>query len=129
MVADAILAFEAWRRLMVTRIALSMLPWRLASRFLATAVASGQTTPTDRLTWAIHAASRFVPRPTCLTKALALQTLLARRGRLAILHLGVKTTRTAGLEAHAWLELNGNVILGEGRRAGFAPLLSRQADR
>jgi Transglutaminase-like superfamily len=123
------LVFEAWRRLVVTRIALSVLPWRTASKLLAASGRRRSYSSTDRLTWAIQSASRFVPRATCLAKAIALQALLARRGRVAILHLGVKTTRTAGFEAHAWLELDGQIILGEGAQQGFATLLSHRADR
>jgi hypothetical protein len=129
MSGDLPLAFEAWRRLALTRAALTVLPWRAASRLLATPTRGRSSTPHDRLTRAVHGASRFVPHTTCLVKALALQTLLARRGRIGILHLGVKTTRAAGFEAHAWLEVDGEIIIGEGERHGFAPLLSHPADR
>jgi Transglutaminase-like superfamily len=129
MSGDLALAFEAWRRLAFTRAALTLLSWRAASRLLATSPRGRSTTPHQRFTRAVHRAARFVPHPTCLVKALAVQTLLARRGRIGILRLGVKTTRAAGFEAHAWLEVDGEIVIGEGERHGFAPLLSHQADR
>ena len=129
MSGDLRLVFEAWRRLVLARAALTLLSWRAASRLLAAAPHGRSTTSPDRLTCAVHAASRLVPHSTCLVKALALQALLARRGCVGILHVGVKTTQVAGFEAHAWLELDGEIIIGEGARQGFAPLLSHPPDR
>jgi transglutaminase superfamily protein len=129
MSGDLALLFEAWRRLLLARAALTLLPWRAASRLLTASPHGRSTTSPERLTRAVHAASRFVPRSTCLVKALALQALLARRGGVGILHVGVKTTQVAGFEAHAWLELDGEIVIGEGARHGFAPLLSHRADR
>ena len=72
---------------------------------------------------AVHRAARYgLFRPRCLTRALALQRLLARRGWPASLHVGVRRDRGA-LLAHAWVELDG-AVLGDSPEhvATFVPL-------
>jgi hypothetical protein len=65
-----------------------------------------------RIVWAVSAASKVIPRATCLTQALAAQTLLGRRGTMTQLRLGVR--RESGqFRAHAWLEWNGKVVIGD----------------
>ena len=72
---------------------------------------------TDRLLWAIRRASLCVPGASCLTQALAAQVLLARHGHQADLRIGVARDLERRLQAHAWLEQGGRVLLGadEGR--------------
>lgn len=62
--------------------------------------------------WAVEAASRRVPRATCLTQALSAKLLLRCFGQDAQLCLGVARSADGGLRAHAWLERNGGPILG-----------------
>jgi Transglutaminase-like superfamily len=66
----------------------------------------------DRVSWAVTVASRYIPSATCLTQALATKVLLCRRGQASVLRIGV--TRSTGGEflAHAWIECNGNVVIG-----------------
>ena len=66
-----------------------------------------------RLAWAVYVASRNVPfATTCLDRALALFRLLRAEGLAAELRIGVRTSEGA-LEAHAWVEHNGVVLLDE----------------
>lgn len=53
-----------------------------------------------------------MPRYTCLPQALAGYVLCAERGYRVDLRLGVASPET-GFRAHAWLEYEGSVILGE----------------
>ena len=48
----------------------------------------------------------------CLTNALAVQFLLGRRGYSTVLRIGVAKKDGSALEAHAWLEHEGEVLLG-----------------
>jgi hypothetical protein len=69
-------------------------------------------TPDDaaRLTWAVQTAARGLPDQfTCLPQALSLWLLLARRGQVAHIHFGVRMA-ASGVEAHAWVELDGAVL-------------------
>ena len=75
----------------------------------------------DRIGWAVRSAARFVPGATCLPQALAAEAILRRRGHPADLRLGV-TRGDHGVEAHAWVESYGRVIVGDGDLDRFEPL-------
>jgi len=62
----------------------------------------------------IRVASRFVPHATCLTQALAARKLLEHYGQRAELKIGV-TKSNGDFEAHAWLEIDGRIVLGKQR--------------
>ncbi len=115
--------------LTLVRVALWAVPFRqLYDRLQARArPGAGPTIPAERVIWAVIAADRFVPRSTCLVRALAGQVLLARCGHASELRLGVTGGRAA-FEAHAWLEHDGRVLLGgpiEGRYTPLPPLHRR----
>lgn len=61
---------------------------------------------------AIGLASKIVPKATCLTQALALQALLKLCGKTAELRLGVSQDFVGTFDAHAWLELDGEILIG-----------------
>jgi Transglutaminase-like superfamily len=66
----------------------------------------------EAVVWAVTLASRYVPRSrTCLTQALAVQSLLGWRGHPTVLRIGV-AKEGAVFRAHAWVESQGRVILG-----------------
>lgn len=66
-----------------------------------------------RIVWAVEAvAPRLLPARPCLPQALAARALLARRGVATTFHIGVAATPAAGLQAHAWLERDGQVLVG-----------------
>ena len=82
-----------------------------------TEVASGRPrTMSDdeetRVLWAVAAVNRRLdPARPCLTQALAARYLLSRGGVPSVLQIGV--ARDEGeLQAHAWLERDGVVIIG-----------------
>jgi hypothetical protein len=60
----------------------------------------------------IRRASRYVPAASCLTQAMAAQILLARRGQISTLSIGVTKGDGGELKAHAWVESKGRVIIG-----------------
>jgi hypothetical protein len=95
------LPYPMWRRLVAAG-APSPAPLR-ASRFSPPQVA-----------WAVAAASRMVPQSTCLVKAVAARLLLSWCGYPSQMQIGV--ARTPGFQSHAWLECNGEVLVG-----GFPP--------
>jgi hypothetical protein len=105
------------------RLALTLLPFRyvrsLAGRRHAPR-SSPRATP-DELAWGVTAVGRRL-RSTCLTDALALQALLLREGHDASLRLGVARTHGGRLEAHAWLESGGRVLIGGPESARFTEL-------
>ena len=77
----------------------------------------------DRIAWAVRRAAAFVPRASCLTQALAAELLLARAGHAAEVRLGVAKDEHGKIEAHAWVESSGRVIVGDGDLEHYATLI------
>ena len=79
-------------------------------------VSAARSIPADqqeRILWAVSAVNRrlFPVRP-CLTQALTARYLLARRGVPSTLRIGVTRGEDQSLQAHAWLEQRGEVLIG-----------------
>jgi hypothetical protein len=68
--------------------------------------------PSALIEWAVPSAARFVPEATCLTQALAATALLEQGGQTAQLKFGVRRARDKSLEAHAWVECDGKIVVG-----------------
>ncbi len=67
----------------------------------------------DQVAWAVTAVSRYLPGPTtCLSRALTVQGMLARRGYPSRLHVGVIRGTQGQVEAHAWVECEGRILIG-----------------
>ena len=102
---------------------LRMMPFlrleRWLDRLAAPPIATGREPDLSRqiaeVNWAETAvANRFMPA-TCLVQALAGSVMLRRRGIACELRIGVRHRATAGpapIEAHAWLECEGRVAVG-----------------
>lgn len=101
-------------------ICVRMALWLLPSRVIVQRVLEGsQRLPAtarsgvrpDQIGWAIDAASRRVPRASCLTQAVAGQILLRRHGIASTLQVGVIRDQQ-GFRAHAWIEEGGRILIG-----------------
>ena len=107
------------------RLGLRLLPFRTLRRVVAglaqVPAASGAANqlPVDRFVWAVTVASQYVPRATCLAQALTAQVLLGRHGHASQLRVGVARSEEGRLEAHAWLENQGKVIVGGGELSRY----------
>lgn len=77
----------------------------------ATAI-QGEQAIVRRWATAVGRAARLVPDASCLTKALTLCTVLRRRGIGCEVKIGVRRREGADLEAHAWVEHDGRVVIG-----------------
>jgi len=58
-------------------------------------------------------AQRVIPRSTCLPQALAAESLLTRGGLPAVLQIGIMKTADGKLAAHAWVESDGRIVVGD----------------
>ncbi|MBE2262957.1 MAG: lasso peptide biosynthesis B2 protein [Burkholderiaceae bacterium] len=66
-----------------------------------------------RIARAVSIAGRRSLWPTsCLRQALLLQVLLARQGMDSQLRIGVRNSPDEGFGAHAWVERDGQVLIG-----------------
>ncbi|MHB9131968.1 MAG: lasso peptide biosynthesis B2 protein [Armatimonadota bacterium] len=124
--ADWALLLRAFRTVCLVRLGLCILPFRVMRQRIACMKAVPLPTnnpPTPaRIAWAVMVTSRVVPGATCLTQALAAHILLTRAGYHGILHIGVAFNSADKLQAHAWLECQGVILIGAGGMQRFTPL-------
>lgn len=82
----------------------------------------------SKLVWAVEVSSRCMPGGAkCLAKALTTQVLLHTQGYPADLRIGVIKGNQGNLEAHAWIEYQGKVVIGQlTTLSQFTPLPSLQ---
>ncbi len=93
---------------------------------------STDSTFESRVVWAIMVSSRLVPRCTCLVRALAAQILFRRGGVQTELRVGIAKDSSGQLKGHAWLEKNGEVLIGgmeDLSRYTLLPLLEAKESR
>ena len=115
---ERFLLVRATTLLVIVRIALWLLPFKTLQRSSAKlaqifAPSHKETMfSTERVVWAVEVASRYVPRATCLTKALAAQNMLRLGGIPTSLRIGVAKGMAGSFEAHAWLESGGKILIG-----------------
>ena len=119
---------QAWCVLLVIDIALRCLPFPSIASFCRRLRATGNDEntislpPVTQLAWLVNVAGRYSPFGTsCLKEALVLSWLMSQRGMATTLRIGV-ARRHGTLDAHAWLEHNGRIILGEADADAYAPL-------
>ena len=91
-------------------------------------------TVTDRaisikvIIWAVEVGTRYMPGGAkCLARALTTQILMRQQGYAPELKIGVAKADSGKFEAHAWIEYQGNVTIGNlPNLKQFIPLLSLQ---
>ncbi len=125
---EKILFIKALILVGIIRLGLSVLPLitlknvlRVMGPFIAGA---DEKLSEGRLIWAVAAASRLIPRATCLTQALAIQLFLKQSGREAHVHIGVDHGEGGRLDAHAWVESRGKVLFGGSNLSEYTHLLA-----
>ena len=124
----------------VVRLCLWWLPYQRVRRLTSVAVEpslapplpeAGRDVLVGQVASAVRSASRRVPKATCLTQALVAERMLAQRGRRTVLRIGVARDPSGAFEAHAWLEYQGAVIIGDNgdlQRFALMPSLPGQGD-
>lgn len=110
---------EAATLLVAARTALWFLPFRWTQRRFSVPVTSGAATDEAAagrhvadVARAVRRARRGVPAASCLTQALAMRAMLGRRGVASTVLFGVAKRDDGTLEAHAWVEHAGRVVIG-----------------
>lgn len=111
---------EAATLLVAARTALWVLPYRRVQRRFSVPVSHDGQAADEAATArrvsdvarAVRRASRAIPAASCLTQALAARAMLGRRGVTCALCFGVAKHDDGTLEAHAWVEHDGRVVLG-----------------
>ena len=121
--ADRLLLTQAAVLISMTRLALWLLPFRvvhhLSMRYLSMRSAGliaprpiARRPSVERVIWAVTTASHYLPSATCLAQALATQLLLKHFGEVTQVHIGVRHDETGQFKAHAWVEHQGQILIG-----------------
>ena len=105
--------------LTVIRLALFVLPFRFtrfilqrSSKPFSGSGVSAQSLK-DQMSWSVEVAARTLPfGENCLAKAIVTLLFFRRAHTPAILHIGVNKTGAKPLEAHAWVESEGQIVTG-----------------
>jgi hypothetical protein len=121
---------RAFAVLAATRVVLRTLGWELALGLLdprRLARRPGSPSAARRrsardVAAAVADASRLLPgTSSCLAQALAARLLLRREGLPVEIRIGVGRTPPGGLKAHAWVESDGEIVLGDPASQPGAP--------
>lgn len=79
----------------------------------------------DRVVWAVEAVSRAIPgMKNCLVEAVAAEAMLVRAGHPCDLRIGAAKNGPGELIAHAWLESEGRVLIGEFELDRYTPFIA-----
>ncbi|NOT46204.1 MAG: lasso peptide biosynthesis B2 protein [Acidobacteria bacterium] len=103
--------------ILAVRTALWILPFNLLNRWLkgASPVANkaADWDTIKRVVGSVRSVSRLVPYATCLTQALATRVLLRMVGQSSDLRIGVERDQNEKFGAHAWIEVDGRIVIGK----------------
>ena len=117
--AEKVLYAEALPVVALTGIVLRIVPFRflrssLVKRLSADPVsAPANLEEIQKIVRSVDFFSRFHPFASCLTRSLSALLLIRFNGEHAILKIGVAKDETETFKAHAWLESNGRIVIGQ----------------
>lgn len=106
--------------------AVAFLPFRRSIRFGLVPVRGSGNGTCEEILWAVAAAARRVPyRSACIEQGLVVQRLLRSAGFRPVLHYGARHhPATDELEAHVWVTLDGQAVVGGEEAPHFALVAS-----
>ena len=115
---DRVLLAQAALFLVAIRLCLWVVPFsrvqRLVERFAEpSSRTSHAIVDARRIAWAVDAAARSVLIDNCLARAVTAQVLLRRFGYEGDIRIGVAREPGGGFVAHAWVESDGHVLIGD----------------
>jgi hypothetical protein len=128
---DRQVLFNAFFLLVIIRLGLWLVPFRTLQKSLERLFPCQDTSKEqpllpEKYSWAVSSVSPYVPSATCLAQALTLQALLSREGIHSDLGIGVARDDTSGIIAHAWLEIDGIIIIGGEQKDRYTKLLKQE---
>jgi hypothetical protein len=116
---DRILLLMTFILMATIRLGLWLLPFRLLLKlhtkmmYLIPKASNPKQVSLANIIAYINLSTRYMPGGAkCLARALTTQILMHRYNHLGELRLGVAKSTTGNLEAHAWIEHQGQVIIG-----------------
>ncbi|NIK88950.1 hypothetical protein FHS83_002268 [Rhizomicrobium palustre] len=136
-----ILLLEASLLLVIMRLGIGVFPFRALAATSGKCVSPDHPVPEPstpklpgdaaatamKISWAVRCASRRLPfKFVCLPQAMAANWMLRRRKLRPVLHLGIKASPNAPMQAHAWLDCDGVPVTGYPVAAGFGEVAKFQ---
>ena len=125
-ISEKILIFKALILLWIVRILLWVFPFSIINRFIdkfdTISHENNSKFSKEKLIWAIQSMSIYTPQATCLTCALGAKILLYMYDYSSHIKIGVSRIDLE-FEAHAWLESDNEIILGESKKE-YTPILN-----
>jgi hypothetical protein len=114
---ERVLLVQAGALVGTVRVALWVLPSRWIIKYVTQLAGESamRRPPSGHLRdvlWAVEAASRRMPDASCLTQAVTALLLMRRHGYAARFCVGVARAPGGTLDAHAWLERDGAIVIG-----------------
>ncbi|QLE58686.1 lasso peptide biosynthesis B2 protein [Nostoc sp. TCL26-01] len=111
------LLISAFTLLGLVNIGLRILPFRILKRLvdqISKPNARLAQIPINMIIWAVDVSTKYIPGGAkCLARALTCQILMARRGYTPELRIGVTKSEEGQFQAHAWIESQGQVVIGQ----------------
>ncbi|MCG5062165.1 MAG: lasso peptide biosynthesis B2 protein [Limnoraphis sp. WC205] len=96
-----LLPFKTWRKLVTQISQATSNPQRVSQVCVS------------KIVWAVNLSSRYMPGGVkCLARALTMQILMGQYGYSSELRIGVAKEKEGQFVAHAWVESQGQVIIG-----------------
>lgn len=117
---------EAALMLAVAGLTLMLLPFKRYVWWLKLGGSSAAIDPATatRVGRAVRLGASNVPwNAVCLPQAMAAAAMLARRGYGSALYVGVVPSPKGAMNLHAWLEVDGIIIVGGPRAAAIVPVV------
>jgi hypothetical protein len=102
----------------IIRLSLWIVPYRVLIKCLSKLSSSKSFNQSDdwklikEISHSVRICAEYVPFASCLTQALAVQTLLRLKGQKSTLKFGVDKEESGKLIAHAWVEIDDKIIIG-----------------
>ena len=108
------LLLEASILVVALRVGLRVLPFTSVQRHIRrwADVRSRDDCGSGDAVWAVDVIGARLPGTTCLVEALAADCMLRRRGHAPALRIGVRRGAGIAIDAHAWVECAGTVVIG-----------------
>lgn len=108
---------RAWVILFAVQLLLWTVPYRHVHRKFVKK-SEGQDHPVSKsvlrsIRNAVLVAAKYIPYSKCLSQAICLAALLAKHNISYTFFVGVMKNKSGKLSAHAWIEVNGWVIIGD----------------
>jgi hypothetical protein len=103
--------------------AVAVAPFRRAIALGSVPLGHPDAAAIEDYVWAIEAAARRLPcRTKCIEKGIAMQRLLRRAGLDARLHYGASPASSGKLQAHVWVTVDEEAVIGGEEAAEFVEI-------